>query len=145
MSTTGQIETGSPTTFERVLSPDGRYVVISSGEPGPAQDNSARLAIVVKDSNDDATVVRGSVPAGNYVRGVAWSPDSKAVAILLLTQHFAFSPLGLLSAAAGHPIYQTSFGFMILNLSERKSIGALRFPGTYVSPWWTFAWKDLPR
>lgn len=129
--------------FPGFSSPDGRYVVGSIGDDGQQSNAAGPIPVVVERSSDHSEVLRASIPPRYFVCGVAWSPDSKAVALLLWSEHFGFNPLDLLSAFAGHPIQYKSFGFLILSLEEHRSVGVMRFAGGYAGGWAAIGWKPL--
>jgi hypothetical protein len=132
---------GSSHNFPEFSSPDGRYVVLSSGDDGHPSNGAAQIPIVVERSSDHTEVFQASVPYRYYVGGVTWSPDSKAVALLLCSERFGFGPLDLLSAFAGHPIRYKSVGFAILNVEQRKSVSVMRFTGRYALGWAALEWE----
>jgi hypothetical protein len=134
---------GSSHNFPGFSSPDGRYVVISSRDDGQQSNGAAQIPIVVELSSDHTEVLHASIPYRYYVGGVTWSPDSKAVALLLCSQRFGFGPLDLLSAFAGHPIRYKSVGFLILNVEERRSASVMRFTGRYALGWAALEWEPL--
>jgi hypothetical protein len=125
--------TGSSHHFPEFSSPDARYVVLSSEYDGQKSIGAAQIPIVVERSSDHTEVFRASVPYRFYVGGITWSPDSKAVALLLSSQRPGFGPLDILSAFSGHPIHYKSFGFLILNVEERRSVAVPRFAGGFAS------------
>jgi hypothetical protein len=133
--------TGSSHNFPEFSSPDRRYVVLSSGDNGQQSNSAAQIPIVVERSIDHTEVFRAAIPYRYYVGGVTWSPDSKAVALLLCSQRFGFGPLDLLSAFAGHPIQYKSFGFLIVNVEERRSAAVMRFTGRYAFGWAALEWE----
>jgi hypothetical protein len=135
--------TGSSHNFPESSSLDGRYVVLSSGDDGQQSNSAAQIPIVVERSIDHTEVFQASIPYRYYVGGVTWSPDSKAVALLLCSQRFGFGPLDLLSAFAGHPIQYKSFGFLILNVEARSSVDVMRFAGGFAGGWAEIEWMSL--
>jgi hypothetical protein len=136
--------TGSSHNFPQFSSPDGRYVVLSSGDDGLQSNGADQIPIVVELSTDHTEVSRASIPYRYYVGGVTWSPDSKAVALLLSAQRPGFGPLDLLSAFSGHPVHYKSFGFLILSVEDRRSVSVLRFAGRYASGETAIEWELAP-
>jgi hypothetical protein len=133
--------TGSSHNFPGFSSPDGRYVVISSGNQGHQPDSEGQIPIVVERSSDQTEVIQASIPHRYNVGGVTWSPDSKAVTLLLSSQRPGFGPLDILSAFAGHPLQYKSFGFLVLSVEERRSVRVLRFAGGYASGETAIEWE----
>jgi hypothetical protein len=136
-------DTLSSHNFSGISSPDGRYVAISSGDDGYQSNGAGQIPIVVERSGDHTEVFQTSIPPRYYVRRVAWSPDSKAVALLLSSDRAGFGPLDILSGFAGHPIQYKSFGLLILSLEERRSVGVMRFAGGYAGGWAAIEWMPL--
>jgi len=137
----GHIDTDGSHSFAGIASPDGQYVAMSSGEDGYQSNGAGQVPIVVERSRDHTEVFQTSIPPRYYVRGVTWSPDSKAVALLLSSERFGFGPLDMLSAFAGHPIQYKSFGFLILSVEERRSVGVMRFAGGFAGGWAAIEWE----
>jgi hypothetical protein len=133
--------TGSSHNFPEFSSPDGRYVVLSSGDDGHPSNGAAQSPIIVERASDHTEVFQASIPYRYHVGGVTWSPDSRVVALLLCSERFGFGPLDLLSAFAGHPIQYKSLGFLILSLEERRSVGVLRFAGGYATGETAIVWE----
>ncbi len=48
-------------------------------------------------------------PDSAFVEGIAWSPDSRYLALLTAQEHWGVSPLELLTAVAGHPVPHNSY------------------------------------
>lgn len=139
----GHIDTGGSHSFAGIVSPNGQYVALSSGEGGYQSTGAGQIPVVVERSRDHTEAFRASIPPRYYVRGVTWSPDSKAVALLLSSERLGFGPLDILSAFAGHPIQYQSFGFLILTVEEHRSVGVMRFAGEYAGGWAAIEWKPL--
>jgi hypothetical protein len=134
------IDTGGSHSFAGIASPDGQYVAMSSGEGGYQSNGAGPVPVVIERLSDHTEVFQGSIPPRYYVRGVTWSPDSKAVALLLSSERIGFGPLDILSAFAGHPIQYKSFGFLILSVDERRSVGVMRFAGGFAGGWAAIEW-----
>jgi hypothetical protein len=137
----GHIDTGGSHSFAGMASPDGQYVAMSPGEDGYQSNGAGQVPIVVERSSDHTEVFGASFPPRYYVRGVTWSPDSKAVALLLSSERIGFGPLDILSAFAGHPIHYEAFGFVILSLAQRRSVGVMRFAGGFAGGWAAIEWE----
>jgi hypothetical protein len=78
--------------FPGFSSPDGQFVVLSSGDDGYQSNRAGQIPIVVERSNDLAEVFRASIPLRYFVQSVAWSSDSKAVALLLRSERLGSAP-----------------------------------------------------
>jgi hypothetical protein len=139
----GHIDTGASHSFAGIASPDGQYVTVSSGDGAYQSNGAGQVPVVVERSSDHTEIFRASTPSRYYVRGVTWSPDSKAVALLLSSERFGFGPLDILSAFSGHPIQYKSLGFLLLSIEERRSVGVMRFTGGYAGAWAAIEWMPL--
>ena len=143
--TGAHIDTGSSHNFAGIASPDGHYVATSSENGANQSSGAGHVPIFVERVSDHTEVFRASIPPRYYVRGVTWSPDSKAVALLLSSERIGFGPLDILSAFAGHPIQYKSFGFLILSVEERRAVGVMRFAGGFAGGWAEIEWQPLKK
>lgn len=141
--TGAHIDTGSSHNFAGIASRDGQYVAASSRNGAIQSNGAGHVPIFVERVSDHTEVFRASIPPRYYVRGVTWSPDSKAVALLLSSERIGFGPLDILSAFAGHPIQYKSFGFLILSVEEHRSVGVMRFAGGFAGGWAAIEWEPL--
>jgi hypothetical protein len=139
------IDTGGSHSFAGIASPDGEYVAASSGDGAIQSNGAGQVPIFIERVSDHTEVFRASISPRYYVRGVTWSPDSKAVALLLSSERIGFGPLDILSAFAGHPIQYKSFGFLILSIVERRSVGVKRFAGGFAGGWSEIKWQPLQK
>jgi hypothetical protein len=129
----GHSDTGSSQRFPGITGPchnfpgiaarDGQYVVFSSGASGNHANGPRRFPIVLECSSDYSEIFHASLPFRNFLPSVAWSPDSKVVALLACSERFGFGSLDLPSAFAWHPIPYKSFGFLILSNSASPWVG----------------------
>lgn len=92
----------------------------------PSGELSAQCLIVWGDEKGQRYAVRvvrttadspkqWSPKQGWAVTGVIWSPDSKAIAVLLEKERVDFSPIGLLAMGSGHPIPLHTFKVTLLS------------------------------
>jgi hypothetical protein len=85
-------------------SPDGSFVAICEGSL-----NSSG-ALVITERSTQKELVRWAPSEYRGMRGFAWAPDSKSVAVLNESEHHGKAPLELLSGLSGHPVpYNTVF------------------------------------
>ena len=89
-----------------VTSSDGRCVARCHDLQKP--DHSPGDDVVVVTSAESSTVLSRWNHKGRMIRGLAWSPDSKSVAVLNESEHYSKSPVGVISGLAGHPIPHSS-------------------------------------
>jgi len=132
---------GPSHNFAGIASPDGQFVVFSSGDDGSHSNVAGHFPVVVGRSGDQAEIFAASISPQYFVQSVAWSPDSTTVALLLCSERLGFGPLDLLSAFTGHPIQYKSFGFLILSVERRRSVGVVRFAGGYAEGQAALEWE----
>ncbi|OLD82777.1 MAG: hypothetical protein AUF67_02845 [Acidobacteria bacterium 13_1_20CM_58_21] len=84
-----------------------------------------------------------TIPIENFfkVRGIAWSPDSKAVAVLKESERRGYGPLELVSALSGHPVPYNSTGFVAVGVSENESVGLPYIAWEFRSAWSYIRWQ----
>jgi hypothetical protein len=136
----GKVESTSGPQFEGPLSPGGRIDYCEHQGPieVPAPNHALAASCGVElDKNSRRYVVRilklGSnepvrewlANEGSEICGLIWSADSRSVAVLLEEEKKDLGPLGLLSAASGHPVPLESFR---VTLFSAQSEDELRLP-----------------
>ena len=108
-------EISSPFGPDRLENPvwddKGRYVAYST----PGNGDSSESILVIRDIGNNRTLFRKSI--GKYVSDIAWSPDSKYVALLSYTGRIGLLPWDLLVLLSGHPPYVSWFNLEIYDLS----------------------------
>jgi hypothetical protein len=65
------------------------------------------MSVIKHGSNEQ--IRQWPLEQGWWVSGLAWSANSRSIAVLLEKERFDLGPLGLLSAASGHPIPLNTF------------------------------------
>jgi len=73
--------------------------------------------LVVQD-NTGATVSQWKRSRG--IRGFAWAPNSRSIAVLNTANHIGLSPLELLSALSGHPVPHDTVFLDIVDVQTKK-------------------------
>ena len=89
----------------------GQYLAYST----PINDDRAKSMLVIQDIDTDRNVLRKRI--GKYITDIAWSPDSKYVALLSYTGRIGLLPWDLLVLLIGHPTYVSWFNLEIYDLS----------------------------
>jgi WD40 repeat protein len=118
---------------DHVLSPDGHYYASCSSKSG-----------VVSDAATNAEVKKTFIEkdAGIWVNGIAWSPDSKAVAFLKNSQRLGYGPLDLMLALSGHPVPYDSAGFVAVSVTENEGTGLPYIGREFRSAWSFIRWRN---
>lgn len=102
---------GTCATNPRAVSPDGRYVAYC-GDDGPEQ-----FYIVDSTSNKE---IQEWKAGERGIRGFAWGPNSRWVAILNRSSHLGYGPLELLSALSGHTVPHDDIFLTFLDIDTGK-------------------------
>jgi hypothetical protein len=92
----------------------GQYLAYST----PNNDDRSRSILVIRDIDSDRNLLKKSI--GKYVSDIAWSPDSKYVALLTYTGRIGLLPWDLLVLLSGHPPYVSWFNLEIYDLSGNR-------------------------
>ncbi len=103
-----------------VPAPTNELIAVCSTRYGTKE-----LLISVMKHGSNEQIRQWSPEQGWRVSGLAWSADSRSIAVLLEKERFDLGPLGLLSAASGHPIPLNTFK---VDLYSMQSTGQLRLP-----------------
>lgn len=88
----------SCTDKPEATSPDGSLVATCEGSL------SSSGTFVIIDRSTKKELLRWTPSEYRGMRGFAWAPDSKSVAVLNESEHYGKSPLELLSGLSGHPV-----------------------------------------
>jgi hypothetical protein len=89
----------------------GQYLAYST----PNNDDRSQSILVIQDIDSDKNVLKKSI--GKYVSDIAWSHDSKYVALLTYTGRIGLLPWDLLALMSGHPSYVSWFYLEVYDLS----------------------------
>jgi len=79
-------------------------------------------------------------PESAFVEGIAWSPDSRYLALLTAQEHWGVSPLELLTAVAGHPVPHNSYRIEVYSRSG-ELVGATPFITGFVATSARLCWR----
>jgi len=87
----------SCTDKPEAMSPDGSFVATCEG-------SLTSRAFVITDRSTKKELLRWAPTEYRGIRGFAWAPDSKSIAVLNESEHYGKGPLELLSGLSGHPV-----------------------------------------
>lgn len=90
---------------------EGQYLAYST----PDKRDESQSILVIRDIGNDRNLLRKSM--GKYVSDIAWSPDSKYVALLTYTGRIGLLPWDLLALMSGHPSFVSWFYLEVYDLS----------------------------
>jgi hypothetical protein len=88
----------SCTDKPEAMSPDGSFVATCEGSL-----NSPK-AFVITNRSTKKELLRWAPSEYRDIRGFAWAPDSKSVAVLNESENYGKNPLEILSGLSGHPV-----------------------------------------
>ena len=96
-----------------LASPDKRYVAasISTGSSANPRD------FVIVDTQTTKTIALIKGNENRYMIGLAWSPDSKWIAVLKDSLRLGWGPLDILGRLLGHPPVYMTFYLEVVNLA----------------------------
>ncbi len=105
----------NPFGLERFENPvwngKGQYLAYST----PNKDDRSKSILVIRDIDSDRNLLRKSI--GKYIADIAWSPDSKYVALLTYTGRIGLMAWDLLALLTGHPTYVSWFNLEVYDLT----------------------------
>jgi len=113
VSSGGRIDHCDIPGTQEVVAPNRESTIRCVVAGGDAR--GVRYEAKVRRRSADLQERRWSAPPDWEIKGFAWSPDSKSIAILLENERTDFRPVGLLSMITGHPISLHSFGVTLLS------------------------------
>ena len=79
-------------------------------------------------------------PDSAFVERIAWSPDSRYLALLTTQEHWGVSPLELLSGVAGHPVPHNSYRIEVYSRSG-ELVGTTPFITGFVATSARLCWR----
>jgi len=131
----GEVSSSPNLKSEEPLSPGGRLDRCESAGAVeiPAPNHELAASCVVKFESDSYKVTIRDLRSDSQLRewsagkeweicGLVWSPDSKTIAVLLARERTDLSPLGLVSAASGHPIPLNTFKVTLLTAQSGNNL-----------------------
>ena len=110
-------ETKAPQSPPSAASPDGRYVVICKAKPaGAIRDERDYLVLI------DGDKVVATIPANDgIIEGIAWSPNSKQIAILVDDTRIDHNPISTFSHfILGHSRSIERFKLQVFDIEPQK-------------------------
>jgi len=134
----GQISTSPSSQFIGPLSPGGRIDDCQHAGPVEVPAPSSQLfancllegvnrsyvstVVNIMRRNSNVQVRQWAAPEGWDICGLTWSGDSGSVAVLLEKERMDLGPVGLLSAASGHPIPLETFEVTVLSVQPGREL-----------------------
>jgi hypothetical protein len=98
-------------------SPDKRLLARCTVLPMPKSAEFGRPNLVVMNEGTSTTLYHWTSKTGHTsagfkeerdIKGFAWAPNSRAIAVLNGSEHYRKDPLGVLAGLSGHPIPHTA-------------------------------------
>jgi hypothetical protein len=123
-----------------LVSPDGALmavVVVPKGRPEPLKYTT--LAIVRTATGEIAMLIEGE--ERQRIRGVAWSGDSRRIAILRGSSKRSMGPEGILASLSGHAVLLTTYFLEIFDASGEEIAGT-RLASNVRASWGSIVWFD---
>jgi hypothetical protein len=119
------------------LSGDKQYLVAAM-DLKPPLDSAPQHLVVVRTQTSE--IVYQSGKGGGYIEAVAWSPDSRYVAVLRreVTKHIG-SPLDLLSSMSGHPVQYSNYWVDVIDVNG-KPVARAQVASAVKGSWGTVVW-----
>jgi len=129
----GEVSRSEKVKIEVHTSPNGRVDDCQRGgsvavADGNGQDvvvcgtDAGRDLVTVFNKESNAQARRWAADEGWKICGLSWSPDSSSIAVLLEKERTDLSPLGLISAASGHPIPLETFIVILLSVHTKSEL-----------------------
>ena len=97
-------------------SPDGKYVARCMTSKKETEE------FLVIDDKSGVTVCDWKPQDSRGIRGFAWSPNSRSIAVLNTSNYVGKSPLELLSALSGHPVPHDTVFLDIMDVQTRRVV-----------------------
>jgi hypothetical protein len=97
-------------------SPDRKYVARCMTSKKETEE------FLVVDDKSGVTVCHWKPQDSRGIRGFAWSPNSRSIAVLNTSNHVGKSPLELLSALSGHPVPHDTVFLDIMDVQTRRVV-----------------------
>lgn len=133
------ISTCSDEKSSVVTSPNQRYTAIcKQAFAGSHEKNS----VLIVDSVSHNTIKNVPIESFSHVRGMAWSPDSRALAILKESERIGYGPVELLDALTGHPVQYSTVGFVTASIDGNQGQGLPYIGREFRSAWCFVKWRQ---
>ena len=119
------------------LSGDKRYLAAAMDLKPPRNSAPQHLAVVRTPGGD---LVYESGSDGSYVESIAWSPDSKYVAVLRTTKSKKIgSPSDILSSTFGHPVQYNDYWIEVIDLNGKR-VARAQIASDVKASWGEIVW-----
>ena len=105
-------------------SPDRSYVASCTVDVQPSGRFARKYAQVflIHDKNTGNEVLHWKLDEQRLIRGFAWSPNSKSIALLSCEEAYGKGPLELISAWVGHPVPHCTVSLYLIPVSSMQPI-----------------------
>jgi len=122
-----------------VPSPDNKFFVSCSTNPIPPNYDYRPLRFTVNDFDSKQLMVIPLV-GRERIYGLAWAPDSKAIAVLVQDERYGKGPLDLLSGFAGHPVPYANYGVKVYAMDSRLVLSVPNMIKNLSYGWGSIQW-----
>lgn len=114
----------------KLESPDRHFTVRCEGPAG--LEGNVHDQIIVEDESGNKVMQQGSAQLMRVV-GMAWSPDSKEIAVLYVSRSTSAQPIDWLAALTGHPVPLNTYYLSLQDVSSQQlaNLGTLRTDSRY--------------
>jgi hypothetical protein len=135
MSQRGDLAPRGPFAY----SPDKTYLAAAMDLKTPRDSVPRHLAVL---KVNEAKIAYESGDNQSSVESVAWSPDSKHVAVLRRVPSGKLkSPMDILSATFGHPVQYSDYWIEIIGV-DGKSLGRAQLASDVRASWGEIVWAQ---
>lgn len=119
------------------LSGDKRYLAAAMDLKPPRDSAPQHLAVVRTQGSE---IVYESGKDDSYVESMAWSPDSKYVAVLRAVKSKRMgSPLDILSSMFGHPVQYNDYWVEVIDINGKR-VGRAPIANDVKASWAEIVW-----
>jgi hypothetical protein len=122
----------------KVPSPDNSFIVSCSTEPR----FPSRPAQFTINGIDGKQIMVIPVMATTQVRGIAWAPDSKAIAALIGDEKYGKRPGDILSAFLGHPVPYANYSVRVYALDSTLVLSVPNIVNNLAYAWGSIQWTS---
>jgi hypothetical protein len=122
-----------------LASPDNRLLAASIAAKEPSVPGPAQVVIIDVSANRMLSTIGGK--SGSVIEGIAWSPDSKWLAVLRNEFRHGRGPLDQIIAAFGHPVPYMSYYLEVVDLSG-KVVASTKLVSDLRASWGEVVWIE---
>lgn len=122
-----------------MVSPDKRFVAASIAVSGPSTPGPTEVVIVDTRTKKIISKVRSN--DNRYIDGVAWSQDSRLLAVLKSSSRYGRGPLDLIGAMFGHPVPYMTYYLEVVDL-DGKVVASAKLVSDLRASWGEVVWIE---